>query len=304
MSSDEKNVGNVVTEGQSGYKFFRRPHGRVLIRKSEANGHVHRLVDGYWVRDFHFHSFDPQEWQKLGEKEMRNHVRRFVIPSLVTVRLSWWKPIRRGKRAALWRWLVPPPRGGTSRRQLDHDAVERSRASYERMFREVSGEDLTQLEEQSLLGFEHQRQRGSGAEQRANFFLGAAGLTTTLILTNASFLIGDKKLDEPWLALAAVSLGIASLCALVCGGRALQAAMLTFSRTPPNAVTRIVRRRDRKGEDLRRIYVASLLVAQARTSVVGDWKISRLSEAREWFLGVILGAVALSACVLLEVFLG
>ena len=44
---------------------------------------------------------------------------------------------------------------------------------------------LEELLHQAETGYEHQRQRSSTLEQRANFFLGAAGLTTTLVLANA-----------------------------------------------------------------------------------------------------------------------
>jgi hypothetical protein len=296
--TSEETVRGLVSEAQQKFRYFRRRKGRVLVRQQISDGSVHRLVDGEWVRAFGFRLFEPSRMKEMNDDALRNHVRRYIVVSLTAPALGWDRPIRRGKRGAIWRWLVPPTRGGTSRRSLDHDAVERSRTSYERILRDLSGADLVQVEEQATMGLEHQRQRGSGAEQRANFFLGAAGLTTTLILTNVSFLIGDEKLDDPWLAIAAGVLAIASICALVCGGRALQAAMLTFSRTPPNAVTKILSRRELRGDELRRAYVASVLVAQARATVVGDWKIARLGQAREWFLGVILGAVGLSACVL------
>jgi hypothetical protein len=298
VAGKEESVGDVVARALKQYRYFRRSKGRVLVRKAPSGEELHRLVDGRWVRSFRWRSFDASKWKELEEDDLRDHVRRYILTSLTAAVLDWDRPILRAKRGAAWRWLVPPLRGGALRRRLSHDAVERSHTSYERILAEVKGNDLVQLEEQALLGFEHQRQRGSGAEQRANFFLGAAGLTTTLILANASFLIGENKLDGIWLDLAGAALAAGSLCALICGGRALQAAMVTFSRTPPNAVTRLLGRRDREGEALRRAYIASLLTAQARTGIVGDWKIARLSEAREWFLGVILGAVLLSACVL------
>jgi hypothetical protein len=295
-------IHKLVAEASKNCEFFRRKRGRALFRRPKGGGDVERLVEGRWIRAFRWSSFESARLRKMSEGDLRNHVRRYIISSLTEDALTWGEPMRRLKRTTLGRWLIPVPKGGTVRRGLDHDAVERSRTSYEKILRGVEGDDLTEMKEQALLGFEHQRERGSGVEQRANFFLGAAGLTTTLVLTNASFLIGKDKLDEPWRALAAVALIVASVCAVVSGVRALQAAMLTFSRTPPNAVTRVLRRRDKEGDALHRTYLASVFVGQGRASVVGDWKIARLGQARTWFLGVVLGAVGLSLCILFRSF--
>jgi hypothetical protein len=280
------------------YEFFRRPFGRVLVRRATADGKTDRLVKGRWIPRIRRRHTPGGAWSPIKGRKLRNHVRRYLIADLDGPVLTWRNPLERLRRSISWRWLYPPLKGGAARRSLDSDAIERSRTSYAYLLRDVKGTDLGQLESQALLGLEHQRERASGVEQRANFFLGAAGLTTTLVLTNANFLIGDQKLDEPWLAIAAGILVFASLCAVFSGIRALQAAMLTFSRTPPNTIKRVLQRREVNADGLRRHYVASLLVAQARTTVVGDWKIARLREARRFFLGVILGVVGLSACVL------
>ncbi|MGD9736138.1 MAG: hypothetical protein AB7V58_11115 [Solirubrobacterales bacterium] len=83
------------------------------------------------------------------------------------------------------------------------------------------------------------------------------------------------------------------------GIRALQAAMLTFSRIPPNTIGRVLgRRAEKTPADVRRSYLAALLLGVARTGIIGDWKIARMVEARSWFLGVILGALGVTASVL------
>lgn len=296
-------IHRLVADASEKYIFFRRKRARALFRRLNDGGSVYRLVDGRWVRAFRWRSFESARLRRMSEDDLRNHVRRYIIPSLTDPVLTWNDPLQRLRRSVVGRWLIPAPKGGTVRRRLDHQAVERSRDSYEKILRDVRNNDLVEMKEQALLGFEHQRQRSTGAEQRANFFLGAAGLTTTLVLTNASLLIGKDKLEEPWRVLAAAALIVASVCAVVSGVRALQAAMLTFSRTPPNAVTRVLRRRDKEGDALHRAYLASVFVGQGRASVVGDWKIARLGQARTWFLGVIFGAVGLSICVLFGAFI-
>jgi hypothetical protein len=167
------------------------------------------------------------------------------------------------------------------------------------MLGEAAGADLIELKAEASTGFDHQRERGSNAEQRANFFLGAAGLTTSLVLANAGLLLGAGKLTPPWQALAAAVLGLASLCAITAGLRAMQAAMITFVRTPPNSVDRVVGRRELKGDELNRAHAGALLVGQARAGVVGDWKVARLAMARRWFVGAIAGVVALTVIVLI-----
>ncbi len=177
--------------------------------------------------------------------------------------------------------------------------AEAARRSYQAMLPERDVARLELLEAQALLGFEQQRDRIGAAETRANFFLAGAGLTTTAILANASLLIGEHAIHGGWRVAAVVILFGTSICALISGLRALQAVMLTFRRSPPNSRQRLLDRLDEADAlGVRRSYVAALFVALARASIVGDWKVARMAEARGWFLGVIVGAVALSVCVI------
>lgn len=302
MAEEQTSIQDLVSEASRDFEFFRKSQGRALVRRAKADGATDRLIKGEWVPRTLRRRRSGRAWQPIQGQKLRNHVRRYLLSSLNAEVVGWRHPAERFRRSIGWRWLYPPLKGGAARRGLDPKAVDRSRDSYARALREVASNELTQLEEQALLGLEHQRERASGADQRANFFLGAAGLTTTLVLTNANFLIGDEKLDEPWLAIAAGGLVVASLCAVAAGVRALQAAMLTFSRTPPNTVKRVLERGKTGADELRRSYIASLLVGQTRATVVGDWKIARLREARRFFLGVILGVMLLSVCVLFGAF--
>ena len=282
------------------YEFFRRHRDDALVRQGRAiGGEIERLVNGRWVRAWYWHSLGASgRWECLSESDLRKHVRRHLIRGLRGPRLRWRRePRQRFYRTAFWRWLVPPLRGGASRR-VAQEAVKRSRNAYTEMLARTSGEDLAALTEQASVGYEHQRGRGASAEQRANFFLGASGLTTSLVLANAGLLLGSSKLDPPWRELAAVALGLASVFAIVAGMRAMQATMITFVRTPPSTVTGVVERRKLKGDELGRAYVVALLVAQARTGVINDWKVKRLAAARRWFVGTIAGVVALTVLVL------
>ncbi len=193
--------------------------------------------------------------------------------------------------------MLPALEGGASRK-LGDEAADSARASYRETLGDVGPEPLAELVDQAETGYEHQRQRSNLLEQRANYFLGAAGLTTTLVLANAGLLIGKDALDHGWpLTTGAIVLIVASVCALMSGLRALQAMMLTFERTPPHAVTRIVDRRDLSKDDVGRDYLAALLVAQRRTTVVSNWKVGRVKSARRWFTGVVGGIAGLTAIV-------
>lgn len=228
------------------------------------------------------------------------HARRHVIGDWAEPGIGWQgRVVERFQRGRIWRFLVPPLRGGAPRRDLSQPAVKRSIQAYSESI-QVSGDDLLLLREESAAGFEHQRERCAGIEQRANFFLGASGLTTSLVLANAGLLLGAGKLSAPWLQLSAGALAVASVCAIWAGFRAMQATMSTFHRTPPLSVAKISRRSRLAADGMSRDYVAANFVGANRESLIGDWKIDRLAAARRWFLGTICGIVLLTGFVLIS----
>ena len=159
---------------------------------------------------------------------------------------------------------------------------------------------MVELRDEALRGYQKQADRGTAIEQRANFFLGATGLTTSLVLGNAGLLLGTARLQAPWLGLAMGALAIASACSVVAGLRAMQAAMFTFGRAAPDGPSELFHRGELRGDPLTRAYAGSLLAAQDREAIVSDWKVARVKTARRLFLGVIGGIVLLTVFVLLE----
>jgi hypothetical protein len=205
-----------------------------------------------------------------------------------------------------WLSIAPPLNGGAPRR-VSPEAANCSREAYFDLLSKLkaSGDErekaFEQLREQAELGDQRQRDRGTGVETRSSYFAGAAGLTTTLVLANAGLLLGQDKLDSPLRWMAGAALLVASFCAVMTGLRALQASMVTFVRCPANSVSRIVaRRRSPHMASLECRYIAALLLSQNRNSVVGDWKITRLQEARGWFAVVIAGVVVVTVMVLIQ----
>jgi hypothetical protein len=197
--------------------------------------------------------------------------------------------------------ILPPMVSGAARNPPPGkavDAYKRAIESFVRSLRSTESTDLIGLEEQALRGLGYATERASAADQRANFFLGATGLTTSLVLANSALLIGENDLKSPWHGIAVGVLAFASACGFCAGVRAVQASMLFTKRLPPEELGQIFNRRKLKGDALRRDYVAALLTAQSREIVVGTWKLSLVASARRWFSGVIFGVVALTLCVL------
>jgi hypothetical protein len=192
---------------------------------------------------------------------------------------------------------MPPANGGTNFGPENIHAIFRSRDAFAEGLVYAQGGDLTELKEEALRGLQYQRDRVSATDQRASFFLGAAGLSTSLVLANAGLLVGTGRLHAPWLGLAVGALGMASISAVVAGFRAIQATMFDFGRMLPHNA---MRRRELTGDELARAYTANLLAAETRERAIADWKGDRLRSARRWFLGAMTGVVLLTVFVLVE----
>lgn len=300
VSSMPDEIAAEVAAGLKTYSFFTDSLDGTLVRQEGPNGRSDRLLDDAWVpRTFRWQPPDARRWKRLKRRELRSHVRRNMVSSLTSEALSWRsQPIGRLRRSILGRLILPSFRGGSARHPTLSGTFTRSRISLVRALRRTKGDDLIQLEGQALRGLEEARNRVARADQRANFFLGAAGLTTSLVLANGTFLIGEDKLDHPWRGIAVGVLIFASVCALVAGVRALQASMLTNQRMTPENLGLMLNRSKKRGDAMRRDYVAAVLVTQARSSSVGSWKLSLVASSRRWFTGVIFGVVALTICVL------
>jgi hypothetical protein len=289
----------MVDEAATRYSFYRK---RELLVRTREGARTERLVDGRWVPVLRPGS-PGSGWELLTPKKLRYHARKYFIEDLGAEPLDWSERVERLKRTYVYRRGNPPMKGGSMRRP--HPKLfARSRDAFAERLATTSGGALEELKEQALLGYEHQRERIVATEQRANFFLGTAGLTTSLVLANAGLLLGADKLDAPWRTLAAIALLIASFFALNAGFRALQATMLTFGRTPPNSVPLVMGRRRFDKETMTRSYVGALLVGQHRLSAIADWKLKRMKEARRWFVLAGTAIFVLTGLVLVDVFLG
>ena len=229
---------------------------------------------------------------------------------------------RRLASRAWWRttWLAwslsPPLAAGASRRLAYSQATRRA----EELFSgQISPSSALEAVHEAQDGWEAGRQRLAGVDQRATFFLGAAGLTSTLLVANAKLFVGDDKLlDGAEAVVALVSLAVATALLVASGTYALMASMRTFDRVSPDTNLRVARRHARSGPApkpswlpwRRRVVdaagarreldrVGSFMLARHRTSLIIDWKLARLKRATGLFLGagVALGVVSVAVAV-------
>jgi hypothetical protein len=279
----------------------RRIKPGALIRL--RGGKVERLRGGSWMAVTRTRTYENKElWEPCDEMVLRARVRRYALADLDAPTLGWhpreWRT--RVELSLPWRWIVPPLGEGTARRPHP-DLFKRAHAAYAWKVRKLTGDDLTTVTAQISDGYEHALGRIALFEQRATIFLGTSALTSSLIVGNASLLIGTSKLNDPYLELAAISLAVAGICAVFGAFRALQASMFTFVRSPPTSSGAVANRFDLRGDELARVYVGALFVSAARADVVANWKGEQLRGARRWVLMTTTGVVALTIIVLLDV---
>ncbi|HEX4305663.1 MAG TPA: hypothetical protein VHZ54_06495 [Solirubrobacterales bacterium] len=279
------------------YVFWRRSRGAKLVRVTSIQD-VELLVDGEWVPIRK--PLRLERWAQLRDDDLREHARAFLVANLSGPRVNGVSRRKRLRLSAVGRWFFPPLSGGANRNPRNETA-DQVREHQTRTLTPTVDDDLAELKEEALRGHETLAERCAVLEQRANFFLGAAALTSSLVLANSGLLLGTGKLGEPWLLIVAIFLALSSVCAVVAGLRAMQAAMTTFMRATPSSVSAILRRAELAGPNLTRAYIGALLVAQNREEVVGNWKLDRLKAARRWFLATVVGVACLALTVLADV---
>jgi hypothetical protein len=298
-------IKRMVADSCGVYSFRRRGHSAKgdLIRM-DRSGHVDRLVDGHWIEVTRRPAHDDLRiWRPIEEQDLARRVRRFQLADLNSERIAARPGSRRRslRATAVWAWLIPPLQGGAARKLTIGKVQKRCRDSYVEDLRGVKGDDLLEIKAQILDGYEAALERISRVEGRANLFLGASVLTSSLVLANAGLLLSHTDgLKAPYLQIAAAVLALAGGCAIIAAFRALQTTLFTFSRATPTAAKKVHERRRLKGKRLTREYVAALFIATDRLGVVGDWKVGQMKAARGWILATTAGVVALTIVVLAD----
>lgn len=254
---------------------------------------VEMLVDGAWVVR---RIWKPSRWETLSEVRLEKKARRFL--------LSWNHGetprglLPRFRLSLVGQLIAPSLPAGTKSHGIK-DQQRSARNSYKSRIPDSAKESdlMRDLIDQARTGLEGARSREATAEQRAGFFLGAAGLTTTLVLANAGLLSGDKPLEGGLLVPVAAILIVTSVLAVGSGVRALQANMTTFARTPAYTAEKILTRADKPLADSQAHELASVLVSMNRSKTIGDWKNRRLADSRRCFVLVIVGMALVTTLV-------
>lgn len=157
---------------------------------------------------------------------------------------------------------------------------------------------------QAREGYEQEQRRIDGIQQRASFFLGATGLTTTAVLVNGGLLYGGHALHPSGMRIAVgVLLMIATAALAAAGYAALEATMVTFDRARSNSAWQIERRIGLDRQQEPRYLLAATLLATQRAEAIGDWKVRQLKWARLWFALAVLFLVLASLGLLLAALL-
>jgi hypothetical protein len=296
--SPSQEIDTLVSTATAKYDFRRQHQGHTLFRVSD-NGVIECLVNGLWIRARRPRRFDDTKYfLRISNSGLHSHVERYFLNALDEPAISWKSHfVDRLRRSTLWRWVMPPSRGGGNFRRESIPAISRTRRALNEALEKAENKDLAELKDEAIRGVEFQQDRSAGVEQRASFLLAAAGLSSSLVLANAGLLIGTVKLHDPWLQLAAASLAVASVCAAVTGLRSIQATMFNSAHVVPH---HLGNRRTMSGDELIRSYVAQLQLAEFRARAVSEWKAACLASARRWFLGALAGIVLLTMFVLVE----
>jgi hypothetical protein len=240
----------------------------------------------------------------LTKNDVERLRQRACCPVAAEGRRSYRMLVPRGK---WWlRWVFSPPLGWGAPRWLKRSkAIVDVRKEGEQSFEDSLGNLVDDgVVQNATAGWEAARTRLAGIETRAGTFVQAAALTSTLILVNQGLIVGDhpvRTAPAKWVFLGAIV--VASVALVISGIYGLFATMRTFDRVVPNSVARIIERSklqreptDRTALDLRarKRHVAAVLMAQRRTSLVGDWKLARLKRATVFF-GIAIAAIALAS---------
>jgi len=283
---------------------FARSDGHVVRWDGEAETRPRRLeilTEGGWY---------TCGWL-LTRRLWRN--RRETLPSEETVErlrkgaccpVASADPVETGGLVLRWswpRWVISPPLGWGAPRWLARTkkvetAMKEGRASFN------LGRQLDQdLVAATTAGWDTARTRVAGIEARAGTFVQAAALTSTLVLVNQGLITGDhpvRHAPAKWIFLGAIVTASAAL--IVSGIYGLFATMRTFDRVAPNTSPRILEHSRASAATGLAQDIRAALLAQRRTSLIGDWKLARLKRATTFFAIAIAGIAIASGTFIID----
>jgi hypothetical protein len=295
-------------------RFHRRVEGEGLIHQDEA-GFAYLRSHG-WVKPCRQSKLELIASGKLADKReaslwkecSRAQAREYALRLFSEVRLE--APAL-GRRERLRAYLESHDLRGKRRpvpygpapwrisRKTQEDAQEQEVASIPARYPCFSAR-MDDWIAQAREGYEQERSRIEGVQQRASFILGAAGVTTAGVLANGSLLF-DKDAFSALAARGIVGglLAVATLALVGAAYSALEATMVMFELAQPSSPWQLERRIHTLGRDEEpRYLLATTLLAARRAEAIGDWKVRRVRQARRRFTLAIASLAAANVAAL------
>ena len=246
-------------------------------------------------------------WKECGKKEAREYAQRlFNGVNLDAPVLGRWKRLGVYLVNHDLRWRHAPIPHGPAPWRISRERQEKTQdqeAGHLELPERSDKKSFDAWIEQAKEGYEQEKLRIDGIQQRASFVLGAAGVTTAAVLANGGLIYGRNGEVFPSHAgriTVGVLLGLATLALAVAAYAALEATMVMFELAQPNSSWQVIRRMNElSGKEEPRFVLVTTLLATQRAEVIGDWKIRQVKRARRFFglaiLLVLLANLALLA---------
>jgi len=279
------------------YSFYFRDQKHRLVRVHQETGATDEFIAGGWFRRhgpfLKNHCRRSPAWICQTPDEVRDYLVKHLV-FVDDLESDLGDPTLRLRFTCTRPMLFLFPKLFCSIREFsrkDWKAIDDYRDGLARRYRdETDAKTRETIKEEALASFGASRERGVVIESRAMYFLTATGLASTLVLANAG-LFTKHFVQERVAVPVLVALGIASLALICAGGRALQAAMISFDRAYPEFPDTVEKQitKELSSDEATWRWIAALLVASRRTHLISDWKRHRLDSARMFFMAAVLG---------------
>lgn len=280
------------------FEFFYDENDMRLTRRPRVGAWREELIGGEWVRRWKYARHPGKKCSEATAKvRMREHL---VKGTPGQGSLTWGRFWQRLIRHGTVRWFFPFLPGG-GRRRIDIECANSYRRDEFDQLRQKIGDPAAEgtrsnlIEEQAEHAMASAASRVAAMEERATMLIGASGLTTTLVLTNAG-LFGEDGVGGTMRMVIFIILGLASFLSLLAGARAIQVTTINWDRGYPDSADRLAERASLPAEEMEVFRAAALVIAARRAVDIGSWKSKLLAQARSMFLAAIFLVFAATVC--------
>ncbi|HEV3002261.1 MAG TPA: hypothetical protein VGW75_16075 [Solirubrobacteraceae bacterium] len=295
-----------ASSGEGPFEF--RRIGQHLARRAQEDDRWHVVVDvngsPAWVRcsrSLH-RKFDREiaNAEKLDDEAARGRMIRAGVQDAATSAAPVAHTLRTRIRVHGLAWWLSPPLAFGGPRSVNTRSAQAAQRLAEKALTNPGGSP-ERIEDEAMTGWEQNRERLSGVEQRAAYFLGGVGLGATALLASSTFLLEADGLQGGARIFAVVGLLLTIFGLAASAVYALAATMRTFGRITPDITSSVVERA-RKPDDIARIErAARFIAARRRSSYIANWKVIRLKRAAAASGAAVVGLLAMLMAVLLTI---